>query len=124
MKQNKFHGILVKLAFRDISFPDKFEVFSTKIAGDWIIYGISIEESILRNTIDDIQSHMRSDDNFYAHLYNDDSLVVIYKDRHFTISPHISSWDEAVDYGLQLGIMREQLDFWPNRFQDEIHYFG
>jgi hypothetical protein len=24
---------------------------------------------------------------------------------------------------MALGIPKQQLDFWPNRFQDEIHYF-
>lgn len=123
MKQNVYHGILVNLAFTDTTFPEQFRIFSRKTAGDWTIYGIIVENDNVRIAITGIQSHMRSDENFYAHLYNDDSLIVIFKDRYFEANPHISSWNEIVAYGAEKGIPRGQLDFWPNRFQDEIHYF-
>lgn len=123
MKQNVFHGILVNLAFTDTSFPEQFSIFSQKTAGDWTLYGIIVEKDNVRDAITGIQSHMRSDENFYAHLYNDDSLIVIFKDRYFEANTHISSWNEIIAYGTGKGIPRGQLDFWPNRFQDEIHYF-
>ena len=30
---------------------------------------------------------------------------------------------KLIEYGLSLNIPIEQLDFWPNRFQDEMYYF-
>ena len=124
MKQTVYHGILVNAAFTDTSFPTQFRTFAKMISGDWILYGIIVDTDKIHDAIRDIQSHFRSDENFYAHLYNDANLIVIFKDKHFEVNSHISSWGEVIEYGLKLGIVREQLDFWPNRFQDEIHYFN
>ena len=67
---------------------------------------------------------MKSDKPYYSHFYNDEEMIVIFKDKVFKIKPHISTWTPIIDYGKTLGIPKEQLDFWPNRFQDEIHYFN
>lgn len=67
---------------------------------------------------------MRSDQIFYNHIYDDELLIVIFKDKVFHISSHSSSWDEIIKFGNNHGIPKEQLDFWPNRFQDEHHYFS
>lgn len=66
---------------------------------------------------------MRSDRIFYNHLYNDEILIVIFKKKIFRVNSHKSSWKEIIEYGLSFDIPIEQLDFWPNRFQDELHYF-
>lgn len=57
-------------------------------------------------------------------IYNDEKLIVVFKDRTFEIKPHESTWKPVKDYGSVLNIPEEQLDFWPNRFQDERHYFS
>jgi hypothetical protein len=51
-------------------------------------------------------------------------MVVVFKEKVITASPHISTWGEIFAYGKTLNIPEKQLDFWPNRFQDERHYFG
>lgn len=66
---------------------------------------------------------MQADGAWYNHLYNDEELIVIFKDKVFHVNPHKSSWGEMLEYGASLSIPTEQLDFWPNRFQDEAHYF-
>jgi hypothetical protein len=71
----------------------------------------------------DIQKHMRADEPFYAHLYDDERMVVIFRTQTFRVTPHKSSWEDILLHGAKLAIPVEQLDFWPNRFQDEIHYF-
>jgi len=124
MKQLSFHGILVNMAFTDRGYPEKFEHFAKKISGDWIIYGVEISRNNLEEAIADIQRHMRRDDLFYNHLYDDEELIVIFVDRIFRVQTHASSWGEIIDYGLASNIPVEQLDFWPNRFQDEKHYFS
>jgi hypothetical protein len=124
MQQTLFHGILVDHAFVDPQFPKTFTLFAYKIAGDWGLYGIKVVRLDLESSVANIQSHMRTDEPFYNHLYDDEILIVIFKNRIFHVTPHASSWKEIQLYGKTLGIPDEQLDFWPNRFQDEIHYFG
>lgn len=123
MAQNKFHGILVNMAFTDGSFPVQFELFAQKAAGDWILYGVEISRERLDQAITQIQTNMREDEPFYAHFYDDELLVVIFKNKVFRVTSHASSWDEILRFGKELNIPMEQLDFWPNRFQDEPHYF-
>lgn len=118
-----YHGIIIDQEFENKSFPATFEVFSKKKSGDWEIYGIKIHDLEVENTIKKIQSNMKSDEAWYAHLYNDKELIVIFKDKVFRVKPDILTWRPIVEYGRILKIPEEQLNFWPNRFQDETHYF-
>lgn len=123
MQQDYFHGILVNMAFTDKSFPIHFNLFAKKNAGDWTLYGVEISRDGLDQAITQIQTRMRDDAPFYAHLYDDQMLVVIFKNKVFKVTSHASSWEDIMLYGKGLNIPQEQLDFWPNRFQDEVHYF-
>ncbi len=123
MQQKIFHGILVDMAFIDRRYPETFSIFAQEKSGDWTLYGIEVPRNDLENAVVNIQTHMRTDEHFYAHLYDDEVVVVIFKTRVFRVTPHISSWGDIQQYGMTLEIPVEQLDFWPNRFQDELHYF-
>lgn len=119
-----YHGAIIDQEFTDKSYPEKFKIFAKKQDGNWGIYGIEIEDSQIEDVIKDIQKNLREAENWYAHLYNDEELVVIFKDKIFRVTPHASSWKPIIEHGRKLNIPEEQLDFWPNRFQDERHYFG
>mgnify|MGYP001294803448 FL=1 len=119
-----YHGIIIDQEFTDQSFPNTFKVFAKKQDGSWGIYGIEVEDPKLEESIKKIQENMKGDEPWYAHFYNDRQLIVIFKDMVFRVEPHISSWTPIIDYGRELNIPEEQFDFWPNRFQDEIHYFS
>lgn len=123
MFQNCYHGILVDAAFTDKRFPESFKLFARKQAGEWTLFGVEILREELDQAILSIQAEMRADEPFYGHLYDDETLIAIFKRRVFRLTPHRSSWEEIKEYGKSLNIPEEQLDFWPNRFQDEIHYF-
>jgi hypothetical protein len=123
MRQNMFHGILVDMAFTDRSYPETYSIFAQEKSGDWMLYGIEVPRNNLESAVVSIQTHMRADEPFYAHLYDDEVVVAIFRTRVFRVTPHISSWGDIRHYGMKLNISMEQLDFWPNRFQDEIHYF-
>jgi len=120
-----YHGIILDMAFSDTSYPEKLKVFAKRksSSNDWILYGVEIADDKFDQTIQEIQSNMKSDKPYYSHFYNDEEMVVIFKDKLFKVKPHVSTWSPIIEYGKKLGIPAEQLDFWPNRFQDEIHYF-
>lgn len=121
-----YHGIVIAQGFRDPTFPKSFTIFAKRVSqGDgWDLYGIEMNASDLINTIHQIQEQLKSNEPWYAHLYNDEELIVIFKNRVFRVTSHRSTWGEIITYGKTLNIPAEQLDFWPNRFQDEIHYFA
>ena len=124
MQQRLYHGILVDMAFTDRLYPKTFPIFAERKSGDWSLYGIKIHRNDLEKAVSDIQLHMRADKNFYSHVYDDETVIAIFKERIFRVTSHESSWKNIRQYGKTLGIPAEQLDFWPNRFQDEIHYFA
>ncbi len=118
-----YHGIIIDQQFMDIGFPNKFKIFSEKVDGDWHIYGIEIGDSEITNTISTIQEATKVG-TWYAHFYNEENLIIVFKDRIFMVKPDKSTWKPAVDFGIQLGIPHEQLIFNPVRFEDETAYFG
>ena len=120
-----YHGIILDMAFKDASYPEKLKVFAKRrsSSNDWILYGIEVTDDNFAETVRDIQKLMKTDKPYYSHFYNDQKVIVIFKDKVFEALPHISTWKPVIEYGKKLGIPEAQLDFWPNRFQDEIHYF-
>lgn len=118
-----YHGIIIDQEFIDRIFPESLKQFAKKQDGSWGIYGIEVEDSQLEKVINEIQKNMKGDEAWYTHLYNDKQLIVVFKEKVFRVEPHISSWKPIIEYGKKLNIPKEQLDFWPNRFQDETHYF-
>lgn len=126
-----YHGIIIDQEFTDKAFLESFKVFAKKQDGSWGIYGVEVEDSQLEEAIKNIQENMKVDQPWYTHFYseasssayNDEKLIVVFKNKTFEIAPHESSWEPVKKYGRELNIPEEQLDFWPNRFQDERHYF-
>ena len=119
-----YHGIIIDQEFKDPSFPKKFKVFAKKQDGSWGIYGVEIEDFKFEEMVKKVQENIKDDQLWYCHFYNDEKLIVVFKDRVFEVKPSSSSWNPIIEYGRKLNIPEEQLDFWPNRFQDEIHYFA
>ncbi len=120
-----YHGIILDLQFVDPAYPEKFKIFAKKKSStnDWVIYGVEIEDADIDAVISDIRSNMNAGKPYYAHFYNDQVLIVVFKDKVFRCSPQASSWSEVIDYGASIGVPRVQLDFKPCRFRDEITYF-
>jgi hypothetical protein len=120
-----YHGIILDLEFNDRHYPETFKIFAKRksSSNQWLLYGVEVEDSKLEETISQIRTNFKTDKPYYAHFYNDEEVIVIFKDKVIKVSPHISTWKSVIEYGIKLGIPAEQLDFWPNRFQDEIHYF-
>jgi hypothetical protein len=118
-----YHGIIIDQQFEDPKFPEQFDVFAIKQDGDWKIYGIQVEDNKLDEVISKVQQAMKPG-KWYAHFYNDEILVVVFKEVVFDVLPEKYSWDEVIEYGKELGIPEDQLDFQPNSFSDEAQYFG
>ena len=118
-----YHGILIDVAFRDRAFIHRYPAFASKCDGDWTIVGVEVPIDALNDALNEIQSSLRTDAPYYVHFYNDEQLIVVFAEKRIVVTPHASSWTPVVMHGRSLGIPVEQLDLWPNRFQDERHYF-
>jgi len=118
-----YHGIIIDQEFVDKNFPNTFKIFAKKQDGDWGIYGIEIEDLKLQETIKNIQENMREDSPWYVHIYDNNQLIIFFKNKIFEVTSEKKSWQPVINYGKELNIPSEQLDFFPNNFQNENIYF-
>lgn len=120
-----YHGIILDKEFKDTNFVYTFKIFNKRKStdADWILYGIEVKDNLLNETIKSIQDNLK-DEPYYAHLYNGKNLIVIFKNKVFYTTPDKSTWKEFIDYGLNLGIPREQLNVTPIKLEEEKDYFS
>lgn len=120
-----YHGIILDAEFTDPAYPLSYHVFAKRKSADspWMLFGIEINDQDIEHAILDIQKYMKSSAPYYAHFYNDHGLIVVFKEKVFRVKPHIITWSPIIEFGKTLHIPASQLTFWPNRFQDEMHYF-
>ena len=124
IKFRMWHGILVDAAFVDPHCIKRLRKFAEKEEDGWTIIGVEISEFDFDSTIAQLQAAMRRDEPFYLHFYNDEELVIVFYDRVFRVGSHISSWKPVIEFARTRKFPEDQLAFWPNRRQDERHYFN
>jgi hypothetical protein len=125
-KNNEYHGIIFNVSQKDKSVFRTLRIIGKKkfLAGLLIIYKISISQEDLDDTIKTIQNNMRDavlfiNQQFYVHFYRQNELIIVFKDKIYRAAIDRSTWKEAIEYGLSLGIKAKQLDFQPCKFEEE-----
>lgn len=119
----EYHGIVIDKSLKDKKLLKKLNVIGSKKSdsGDWMLLKISFPKNKLGEMIEFIQGGLVSNKKYYVHFYRDNEVIVIFKDMVFRVTTEKSSWGPIIDYGLSLGIPREQLDMKPCRIEDEIY---
>lgn len=73
----------------------------------WTLYNVSGDFEALHK----LSKNMK-ETGWYAHFWNEEDLVVVFPDKLFKQKVHdTSTWVSAIEYGLSIGIPKEQLDF-------------
>jgi hypothetical protein len=118
---SEYHGIIVRESIRDQTLFDEFRVVGRKTGKKWTLLKVSVEPKTFDRTVRLIQTNLLSEKGvpYYAHLYRDDELIIVFPEKIFRASPDKNSWSEAVSYGESLKVPRAELDFLPCRFEDE-----
>lgn len=90
---NTYHRIVLDTEFSDPTFIDQFKIFAKRKSSDnpWMLYGIEIENKEIEKVVADIQNNLVTEKPYYAHLYNDHNLIIIFKHKVFRVTPHIST---------------------------------
>jgi hypothetical protein len=121
-----YHGIVVSLSQKDKSKVRSLDIIGIKkmLWGMLKLYKLQVQEDKLEETINVLQGNMSGrilfkKQEFYLHFYRGDELIIVYRDKVFRVSCDSSTWGEAIDYGKRMGILEKQLDFSPNRIDDE-----
>jgi hypothetical protein len=123
---NAYHGIIINISQKDKSIFDKLKIVGKKmlIFGLIILYKVKVNENEITEVVKNVQNNMAHKSwflfkNFYAHFYRENELIIVFKKKAFFVSPDKNTWAEAIEYGKRLNINDKQLDFIPNRFEDE-----
>lgn len=100
-------GTIIENSLADKSVLADLKIIKTWNDEDWILHDVILDESQIK-----IIQQSLDDGPWYVHVWEDDNMVVIYKNKIFHIrKPDINTWSEAIEYGKNLGIPEEQLDF-------------
>jgi hypothetical protein len=74
--------------------------------GRWHLYWVDVSDV----DVDKIQAGTRC--GWYAHFWQGERLLVVFNDARFALGRHDqSTWEPAIDHGLQQGLRRDWLDF-------------
>lgn len=87
----------------------KLDITKTWKSGDWILRNV-----LLNNEQIEELSQFIEEGPWYIHAWEEgkDDVKVIFRDKLFDIKySDKSTWADAIEYGLSLGIPKEQLDF-------------
>ena len=108
----KYKGCVVEESLDDNRVLNGIELANVKISDDakpeerWHIYRVYATE----DQIDYLSAHIK--DGWYMHFWDGKTMIVTFKGKSFKFDfGDKEAWKPVVDYGLSLGIPREQLDF-------------
>lgn len=108
-----YTGTIIEESLEDNRILNKFKIRKIRITEDespadrWHIYTVEVS----MKQIQEISRQLKPG-KWYAHFWYSDRVIAVFKDkefRFFYLDPE--SWSGAVEYGLSLGIPKEQLDF-------------
>lgn len=118
-----FLGIVIENSLRDpgVIAPT---VVKTRRGRAWTFLLVSVPVNELDEHIRRLQANMVIDDEWYAHYFRGDELIVVFRDAAFPVTVDPASWEPAVTYGLSVGVPAEQLDFTPRTAPDAESFFG
>lgn len=109
---NEYKGIIVEESLIDNRMMNDFNIIDFRISSDenpadrWHIYTVMID----RNDMDRLSRNIKS--RWYMHFWKNREVIAIFQGKKFEFDyDNKSSWAPAVEYGLSMGIPKEQLDF-------------
>ena len=119
-------GIVVDRSLKSEDFINYLRVVATRKAGSWRLLLVSVVAQEVDAQIQELQRNMVlvKEDCWYAHFFRDNDLIVAYQDRTFRATLEPATWVDAVQYGMDNGIPRGQLDFQPRTRADAAVYFA
>lgn len=124
-----YRAVIVKEGLRRPELLDQFPILGTHKTLTWTLVKLGIPETDLSRASNLIQRALVEEPTYYAYIYAQENNVggesdkqdlrVIFPYRKYQMTTNRNSWDEAIRYGLDKGIPREELVFTPFPFENE-----
>ena len=106
-------GTIVEESLEDNCVLNDFHILNVRVTNEdnpterWHLYKVEA-------TLEQLQklSSVLKPEKWYAHFWSGDEMIVVFRDKTFTqkVSDK-STWEPAIQYGISIGIPKEQLDF-------------
>lgn len=116
---DNYHGIIVDVSQKEQLIFNRLKILSKKVDGEWTLYKIEVTPMEKDKIIKELQRNLVK--GFYFHLYKDNELIAIFKDKIFKAKTDSSTWEKIIEYGKSINIPEEQLDFTPCKIEDETY---
>lgn len=117
-------GIVIKQSLKNAT--TKIDIIAQKFVGSWDFMLVRVEDHHLDEHIKELQGNMIGveEDCWYNHYFRDNELIIVYQDRVFYSLTDPESWNDVIQYGLNHGVPKEQLDFKPRTENDAYEFFN
>lgn len=109
----KYSGTIISESLSDPKILDSLKIISSRVTDDenpqdrWHLYSVEVSEK----EIELISKNLEST-KWYAHFWQGNKIIAVFKDKTFTfLKDKKGTWKPAIDYGLSIGIPKQQLDF-------------
>ena len=108
-----YKGTIVEESLEDNRILNRLTITNVRISDNdnpyerWHLYTVSVS----KEDIELIAQSLR-EGKWYMHFWSGNEVIAVFKKQTFTFDyANKETWEEAIDYGLSLGIPLEQLDF-------------
>lgn len=106
-------AVLVREGLRRPEVLQQLPVLGKHRTDNWTIVEVGVPGEDLHRATELIQSSLIDEPTYFCHLYRDDEVIIIFPDRVFNATADPASWKEAIKYGVDKGVPREELIFAP-----------
>ncbi len=118
-KDFSYHGMLVKEGLRRPEILSQLPILGQLLTEKWTIIKFGVPQGDLNRALAMLQTALLGEPTYYAHVYDGTQLIIVYPERIFRLGQDPCTWKEALSYGLERGIPREELTFRPCCFEEE-----
>jgi hypothetical protein len=110
--KKEYKGLVVEESLEDNRAINEIEIVKVRITKEedpakrWHVYKVKVSTAEMERLSQGIRQ------GWYMHFWKGKRVTVVFKNQRFELdSDYQPSWTPAIQYGLFIGIPREQLDF-------------
>lgn len=113
--EKEYKGTIIRESLTDQRILEKLHIVKEYVEDDqdnpennWHLVTVMVS----KDEISEIQPFIKREGGWYMHFWKGNDVIVVFRDKTFTIKYNDkTTWKDAVDYGLSMGVPAEQLDF-------------
>ena len=104
----EYKGVIIEESLDDNRIINNLEIVGVKVSSElrWHLYTVLVSEK----DIEELSYLLKQ--GWYMHFWKDKKVIAIFKDKRFEFDyDRKDTLEPVIEYGLSIGIPKEQLDF-------------